>query len=116
LTSHIRQLGLLPSPGHDRVRNIMASPLSGRLAGRADVAAIARQLDWMLLDDEGFTELPGRFLFVLDDGRGDLVNRNLDLGLVAISDDYGQLRVGTNRWGAHVRLDQAAHALIALAR
>src|SRR5699024_8014868 len=88
LTSHIHELGLLPSPAHDRVRNIMASPLSGRLAGRADVATIASQLDRMLMDDEEFTLLPGRFLFVLDDGRGDLIDRNLDLGLVAISDDY----------------------------
>ena len=116
LASRIDELGLLPSPAHDRARNIMASPLTGRLGGRADVSLLARQLDALLLADSRLAELPGRFLFVLDDGRGDLIHRDLDLGLVAVDSEYGQLRVGTRRWGAHVRLDRAADVLVSLAR
>lgn len=115
LTSRIGALGLLPSPAHDRVRNIMASPLTGRIGGRADVSPLARRLDTLLLADPRFAELPGRFLFVLDDGRGDLIDRELDLGLMAVDSEYGQLRVGTRRWGAHVRLDRAADVLASLA-
>lgn len=116
LVSRIDELGLLPSPAHDRVRNIMASPLTGRLGGRTDVAPLARQLDSLLLADPRFAELPGRFLFVLDDGRGDLIHRDLDLGLVAVDSEYGQLRMGTRRWGDHVRLDRAAGVLASMAR
>src|SRR5699024_2004129 len=55
------------------------------------------------------------FLFVLDDGRGDLIDRELDLGLMAVDSEYGQPRGGTRRWGPHLRLDRAADALAPLA-
>ncbi len=58
--------GLLPSATHERVRNIVASSLadgSRETAGRLDEALLARP---------ALAELPGRFLFALDDGTGDV--------------------------------------------
>ncbi|WP_235736880.1 hypothetical protein [Nocardioides alcanivorans] len=60
-------------------------------------------------------DLPGRFLFVLDDGHEDLLDRAGDLGLVALDEATAQLRVGDG-WGAVVPLTSAAHALASLAR
>ena len=39
-------------------------------------------------------DLPGRFLFVLDDGRGDVVDLRLDLGYRATGPEGGYLLVG----------------------
>ncbi|MBP8538303.1 nitrite reductase, partial [Streptomyces sp. MK37H] len=78
LAARLRAAGLLPSDRHDRVRNIVASPLAGLDGdGHADVVAWVRELDAVLCDDTlvGNGELPGlsgRFLFALDDGRGDV--------------------------------------------
>ncbi|UUZ58261.1 hypothetical protein [Nocardioides sp. B-3] len=58
--------------------------------------------------------LPGRFLFVLDDGRGDLIDRGCDLGLVALSSSSVQLRVGAC-FGPVVPVSEAAAALAELA-
>lgn len=116
LTDRIAALGLLPSPAHDRVRNIMVSPLTGRCGGRADLRSLTSRLDAALRADAELASLPGRFLFVLDDGRGDLVDRDLDLGLVAVDDRHGQLRIGPDRWGDIVGLEQADTALATLAR
>ncbi|MEO9222372.1 MAG: nitrite reductase, partial [Mycobacteriaceae bacterium] len=55
-----------------------------------------------------------RFLFVLDDGRGDLSGRRNDLGLVALDAKRAQLRLGSSRWGPVVTLDEAATTLTAL--
>ena len=55
---------------------------------------MAAELDRLLCDDPELAALPGRFLFVLDDGRGDLVDRTCDLGLVALDETSAQLRVG----------------------
>jgi precorrin-3B synthase len=72
--------GLLPSPAHDRARNIMASPLAG-LAGHADLRRLVRALDRALLADPGLAALPGRFLFCLDDGTGRAGLSSCDVGV-----------------------------------
>lgn len=107
--------GLVPSASHELVRNILASPLTGRSGGRADLRPVVAGLDALLCAEPRLTALTGRFLFVLDDGRGDLVERDLDLGLVALGPDTAQLRAGTSAWGPVVRLDGAAAALTGLA-
>jgi len=112
----VTEAGLLPSPSHELVRNLMASPLTGRVGGRADLRPVVDDLDARLCADPRLAGLAGRFLFVLDDGRGDLIERDLDLGLVALSATSAQLRVGTGHWGTTVALNHAAEALLDLAR
>ena len=110
----IERTGLLPSRSHELVRNIMVSPLTGVSGGRADLRPVARRLDELLCADPELADLPGRFLFVLDDGRGDLSGRRNDLGLVALDAKRAQLRLGSSRWGPVVTLDEAATTLTAL--
>lgn len=114
----IEATGLIPSRTHELVRNILVSPQTGLAGGRADLRDVALRLDAGLCADAKLARLPGRFLFTLDDGRGDLVDRltasgrrGADLGLVALSGDEMQLRVG-DQWGEVVGLDDvAAHVL-----
>jgi precorrin-3B synthase len=108
--------GLLPAPTHELVRNIMVSPLSGRIGGQADLRPVAYRLDELLCDDPVFATLAGRFLFVLDDGRGDLVDRGLDLGVMAVDSSAAQIRVGSQHWGEVVELDAVPEVLLDLAR
>lgn len=112
----ISATGLLPHPTHDLVRNVMVSPLTGLVGGRADLQPVAAALDAGLCAHPSLAKLPGRFLFVLDDGRGDLVDRPLDLGCVAVSADEVQLRLGSQHWGPVVPLSEAAPRLVGLAR
>ena len=72
--------GFLPSPAHDRARNITASPLAG-LAGHPDLRGLVRSLDRAIRADPGLAELPGRFLFCLDDGTGRARLSGCDVGL-----------------------------------
>lgn len=72
--------GLMPSPAHDRARNITASPLAG-LAGRPDLRGLVRALDHAILADPALAALPGRFLFSLDDGTGHAGLGGCDVGL-----------------------------------
>ena len=111
----IAATGLLPSRSHELVRNVMVSPETGLAGGRADVRPVAAELDRLLCDDPALAGLPGRFLFVLDDGRGDLGERSCDLGLIALDDAHAQLRVG-REWGPVLSLDLAASTLVDLAR
>jgi precorrin-3B synthase len=73
-------IGLMPSPAHDRARNITASPLAG-LAGHPDLRGLVRALDRTILADPGLAALPGRFLFSLDDGTGHAGIGGCDVGL-----------------------------------
>ncbi|GAA1914865.1 nitrite reductase [Nocardioides hwasunensis] len=112
----IRGTGLLPHPEHELVRNVMASPLTGIHGGRADLRPVVAELDERMCATPSLAKLPGRFLFVLDDGRGDLAGRSTDLGLVALAADEVQLRVGSASWGPVVPLAEAAARLNGLAR
>ncbi|QEV53471.1 cobalamin biosynthesis protein CobG [Streptomyces platensis] len=84
LAALLRDAGLLPSERHERLRNILASPLAGLDRHTPpDVRLWARELDRLLCTSESATALSGRFLFVLDDGRGDVAALGGDVSLVA---------------------------------
>ncbi|AWN28214.1 precorrin-3B synthase [Streptomyces sp. NEAU-S7GS2] len=84
LATLLRDAGLLPSERHERVRNVLASPLAGLDRHTpSDVRLWARELDGLLCASESATALSGRFLFVLDDGRGDVAALGGDVSLVA---------------------------------
>jgi precorrin-3B synthase len=61
------------------VRNILGSPLSGRRAGSVDVGPLVRGLDVAICADPGLAGLPGRFLFAVDDGTGDVAGLDADI-------------------------------------
>lgn len=110
----IEATGLLPSRAHDLARNVLTSPLTGLVGGRADLRPVTSALDALLLSEAALATLPGRFLFTLDDGRGDLADRHRDLGLVALDERTCQLRVGS-AWGRVVDLGDAPRALVGYA-
>ncbi|MCK9924425.1 precorrin-3B synthase [Frankia sp. AgPm24] len=83
LAGRARAVGLLPSDTHERIRNIVASPLSGRGPGGRDVRGLVAALDEGLRADPVLAALPGRVLFAVDDGSGDLEGIPADLALRA---------------------------------
>ena len=90
----IAAAGLLPSPTHERVRNIVASPLSGRAGGRADVRSWVAGLDAAICAEPRLAELGGRFWFSLDDGRADVSGLGADIGVHFLEDDCALLLTG----------------------
>lgn len=106
--------GLLPSPTHELVRNVLVSPLTGLVGGRADLRGVAADLDAAVRADADLADLSARFLAVLDDGRGDLADRSLDVGAVAVDADHAQVRAGRH-WGEVVPLHALPEVLLALA-
>ncbi|MFF3765273.1 precorrin-3B synthase [Streptomyces sp. NPDC001922] len=84
LARRLRDAELLPSERHERVRNIVASPLSGLDgAGHADVRPWVRELDDRVCANPDTAMLSGRFLFAVDDGRGDVAALGPDVTLIA---------------------------------
>ncbi|MGW7287453.1 precorrin-3B synthase [Streptomyces sp. NPDC054847] len=104
--------GLLPAPGHERVRNIVASPLSG-LDGRGqlDVQPLVRELDALLCASERAPELSGRFLFALDDGRGDMAELAADVMLLA-EPGGAEVCVTVGAASARVRAEDGPRAML----
>jgi precorrin-3B synthase len=78
LTDELARAGLFPSPEHDQVRNVLASPLAG-LDGGPDLTAVVQGLDAALCARSRLAALPGRFLFAVDDGRGDVAGLGADV-------------------------------------
>ncbi|MCF3963223.1 cobalamin biosynthesis protein CobG, partial [Streptomyces fuscigenes] len=91
LAETLYDAGLLPSERHERARNIVASPLAGEDEHPfADVRLWVRELDALLCASDAAAGLSGRFLFALDDGRGDVAALGADVTLLAQPPHAGQ--------------------------
>ena len=111
LSRRLAAAGLLPSMTHERVRNVLASPLSGITGGIADVRDLAPALDRELCARPALAGLSGRFLFAFDDGRGDVASEDPDLCWRAVEPDAGLLLVAGDPV-AQVPLARAVPALL----
>lgn len=106
LADRLAAAELLPSVSHERVRNILASPLSGRVGGVADVRELIGRLDRALCARPALAELPGRTLFALDDGRGDVTALEPDFGVHAVSaENFALVLAGAD---TGVRIERSA--------
>ncbi|GAA2319076.1 precorrin-3B synthase [Nonomuraea roseoviolacea subsp. roseoviolacea] len=107
----IAAAGLLPSAAHERVRNIVASPLGGRgSAGPLPTQPLVEALDRELCALPRLAGLPGRFLFAVDDGTGDMPGLGADVTYVG-----GRLLLAGVDAGLAVPADEAVGRMIAAA-
>ncbi|MFH7594212.1 cobalamin biosynthesis protein CobG [Streptomyces racemochromogenes] len=102
--------GLLPAPSHERVRNIVATPEAGpRVVDRV------RELDRLLCASARAADLSGRFLFALDDGRGDVAALDPDVTLLGGADGPVLVRLGSGVGAVEVDAGDAARAALCAA-
>ncbi|MFJ3725256.1 precorrin-3B synthase [Streptomyces sp. NPDC090045] len=108
--------GLLPAPTHERVRNIVSSPLAGldRL-GLPDVSPWVAELDALLCASDAAAGLSGRFLFALDDGRGDVSSLDADVNLAPCGGGRARLWAGDPRDAVLVSSQDAPRAALTAA-
>ncbi|MGS2642248.1 precorrin-3B synthase [Streptosporangium sp. LJ11] len=150
--TRMARAGLLPSATHERIRNILASPLTGldgptepsgpagpsgpnrssgadtpdstgisdrphypRGGGIADVTPLIGELDRRLCARPALAALPGRFMFALDDGRGDVAGLGADAGILLTGPDEAALILAGTDTGLRVPPAGAVTALLAAA-
>jgi precorrin-3B synthase len=115
LADAVAAVGLLPSPSHERVRNIVASPLTGRSGGNADVRGLVRDLDAAIQASAALAGLPGRFWFGVDDGRGDVAGSGVDVGALVLGADRAALLVAGVDTGIRLATTDVVPTLVAVA-
>ncbi|MGW4686345.1 hypothetical protein ACWEPM_15790 [Streptomyces sp. NPDC004244] len=116
LAGVLERAGLLPAPTHERVRNIVASPLTGLdLPALPDVAPWVAELDRLLCADPAAAALSGRFLFALDDGRGDVASLDADVTVIARDAEHAHVFVAATPTAGTQIADPAAQGVVAAA-
>ncbi|SET51398.1 precorrin-3B synthase [Geodermatophilus poikilotrophus] len=116
LGDRLAAAGLLPSATHERVRNVLASALTGRAGGHVDVRPWVRALDAAVCADPALAALPGRFLATLDDGRGDVAGLGGDVGLLTLSPAEVALTLAGADSGLRAHPDDAVALALAATR
>jgi len=107
--------GLLPSPTHERVRNIVASPMSGRSGGLVDIRPWVGALDTAIQASPELAGLAGRFWLSIDDGRGDVSGLRADAGVQALPDNRVALLLGGADTGVRTAAGDAVDLLARIA-
>lgn len=117
LAELLDRAGLLPAPSHERVRNIVATPLSG-LDGpdRPDASAWAVEFDRLLCAAPWAAALSGRFLFAFDDGRGDVAALAPDVTVLGRSRGRALVRLGRSDDAVELAGQDAPRAALLAAR
>jgi precorrin-3B synthase len=115
LADAVAAAGLLPSASHERVRNIVASPLTGRSGGNFDVRDLVRGLDAAIQASPKLARLPGRFWFGADDGRGDVSGMGADVGVHLLTADRAALLVAGIDTGVRLSSADVVATLVAIA-
>lgn len=108
LLERLQRTGLLPSPDHERVRNILAAPLNQGLG------STVRELDAAICSDPALAALPGRFLWAVSDASGAVLGEAWDLALQVLDDERSLVLAGDH--AIEVPRAKAVHAIIARAR
>jgi precorrin-3B synthase len=107
--------GLLPSPTHERVRNIVASPLSGRIGGTTDIRGLVTELDEAIQSEPALAQLPGRFMFGVDDGRADISGLAADAGAHFLGEATAALLLAGRDTGVRLNAPDVVPSLVAVA-
>jgi len=120
LVDGLRRAGLLPSPAHDRVRNILASPFTGvDPTELLELGPLALELDRALIADADLARLPAKFAFTLDGGGRGFDPGGGDLTLTAVRTAAGprlHLSLAGRATGLGVGLADATALLIRAAQ
>jgi len=111
----IAAAGLLPSPTHERVRNIVASPLSGRVGGMTDIRGLVTELDEAIQSEPALADLPGRFMFGVDDGRADTSGLAADVGAHFLDEATAALLLAGRDTGARLSRIDVVPTLVTVA-
>ncbi len=111
----VANVGLLPSETHERVRNIVASPLSGRVGDHTDVRDWVIRLDAAIQAERSLAALPARFLFSIDDGRGDVSGLEADIGAHLLDTTTAALLLAGRDTGVRLEVSDVVAALVAVA-
>jgi sulfite reductase beta subunit-like hemoprotein len=117
LAAIVRAAGLLPSPAHDRARNVIASPVAGRHPhSRAHTDRVVAAIDAGLCADAALAALPGRFSFAVDDGSGLALEPVADVTLIARGERSYVLALAGQATAGDLQPADAAGAAVGAAR
>jgi precorrin-3B synthase len=115
LAARLTSAGLLPSATHERVRNILGSPLTGLDGTRPDIRDLVRELDEALCARPALADLPGRFLFAVDDGRGDVAWLDADVAALLTSTNTAAILLGGEDVGLRAPVPDVINVMLACA-
>ncbi|HWC26003.1 MAG TPA: hypothetical protein VG474_05405, partial [Solirubrobacteraceae bacterium] len=114
LVPRLAAAGLLPSTAHDRVRNVLASPLAGRApAALDDVDDVVALLDAAVIESHRLRDLPARFCFLVDDGSG--AGREIGPDVTIAARGGGRFGVALDGRWIELECDRATAVAVAVA-
>ena len=120
VAERIALAGLLPSPQHDRVRNIVTSPIAGIDTEEImDPRPLIHQLDQQLRADGIFLDLHPKFSFAIYGGSRRFSRSGDDISLEAVdlnSAPYFRFLIGGVYSGFVVKPDDAVNCMLAVAK